>query len=69
MGVHIILRNFQMHSSLSELHENIDKQVLPKEYGGVMPMAEMIGNNSRTITVISFRYIVSVFPQPSGKKN
>lgn len=62
IGVYIILRNLQMYSSLSELHENIDKQVLPKEYGGVMPMAEMIGNNSRTIIVICFRYIISVFP-------
>lgn len=33
-----------MYNSLSELHEGIDKKVLPKEYGGEMPMAEMIGN-------------------------
>lgn len=33
-----------MYSSISELHQNIDKKVLPKEYGGEMPMAEMIGN-------------------------
>lgn len=33
-----------MYNSLSELHENLDKQVLPKEYGGEMPMAEMISN-------------------------
>lgn len=32
-----------MHNSLSELHEELDKKVLPKEYGGEMPMAEMIG--------------------------
>jgi len=33
-----------MYNSLSELHENLDKKVLPKEYGGEMPMAEMISN-------------------------
>lgn len=31
-----------MYSSLSELQEKLDKKVLPKEYGGEMPMAEMI---------------------------
>jgi hypothetical protein len=33
-----------VYSSLSELHEDIDKKVLPKEYGGEMPIAEMISN-------------------------
>lgn len=33
-----------MHNSLSKLHETLDKKVLPKEYGGEMPMAEMISN-------------------------
>lgn len=33
-----------MYNSLSELHERLDKSVLPKEYGGEMPMAEMISN-------------------------
>uniref|UniRef100_A0A2S2PB09 Retinaldehyde-binding protein 1 n=1 Tax=Schizaphis graminum TaxID=13262 RepID=A0A2S2PB09_SCHGA len=32
----------KMYNSLSELHEKLDKKVLPKEYGGEMPMAEMI---------------------------
>lgn len=32
-----------MYNSLSELHEGLDKKVLPKEYGGEMPMTEMIG--------------------------
>ncbi|XP_008182446.2 clavesin-2 isoform X1 [Acyrthosiphon pisum] len=32
----------KMYNSLSELHETLDKKVLPKEYGGEMPMAEMI---------------------------
>lgn len=32
-----------MYNSIDELHKCLDKKVLPKEYGGVMPMAEMIG--------------------------
>lgn len=27
---------------MEDLHENIDPKLLPKEYGGVMPMSEMI---------------------------
>jgi len=32
-----------MHKDMSSLHDVMDRKILPKEYGGVMPMAEMIG--------------------------
>lgn len=32
----------KIYSSVEEAHEHIDKKMLPKEYGGEMPMAEMI---------------------------
>lgn len=41
----LIFKTFQIHNSFSELHEALDKKVLPKEMGGEMPMAEMIGNS------------------------
>jgi len=37
-----INERMKIHNSFSELHEAIDKRVLPKEYGGEMPMAKMI---------------------------
>ncbi|VVC28504.1 Cellular retinaldehyde binding/alpha-tocopherol transport,CRAL/TRIO, N-terminal domain,CRAL-TRIO lipid [Cinara cedri] len=37
-----IKNRMKIYNSLSELHEDLDKKVLPKEYGGEMPMAEMI---------------------------
>ncbi|XP_014243927.1 clavesin-2 [Cimex lectularius] len=33
---------FKIHNSLSEVHADIDPSALPKEYGGVIPMADMI---------------------------
>ncbi|XP_067012182.2 retinaldehyde-binding protein 1 [Anabrus simplex] len=33
---------FVLHNSLDQLHNRIDTCVLPKEYGGTMPMTEMI---------------------------
>lgn len=38
-----MLFNFQIHSDLEEVHKYVDKKLLPKEYGGDMPMSEMIG--------------------------
>ncbi|XP_065160764.1 alpha-tocopherol transfer protein-like isoform X2 [Atheta coriaria] len=32
----------KIHNSISEMHESLPSIVLPKEYGGVMPMADMI---------------------------
>nr|CAD7429939.1 unnamed protein product [Timema monikensis] len=32
---------FIIHNSLEELHKKVDPQVLPKEYGGVMPLSQM----------------------------
>lgn len=34
---------FKIYNNLDELHKHIDRSLLPKEYGGEMPMAEMIG--------------------------
>ncbi|KAK9500834.1 hypothetical protein O3M35_002022 [Rhynocoris fuscipes] len=33
---------FNIHGSLAELHSKLDPSVLPKEYGGVIPMKQMI---------------------------
>lgn len=60
-----------MYSSLSELHEAFDKRVLPKEYGGEMPMAEMIGNQYLIVTE-NREYFIRIYLchlQPYGKKN
>lgn len=32
-----------MHDSLADCHKILDPKVLPKEYGGTIPMADMIG--------------------------
>ncbi|XP_050542109.1 clavesin-2 isoform X2 [Daktulosphaira vitifoliae] len=37
-----LINRITMYNSLEELHKCIDKKVLPKEFGGIMPMAEMI---------------------------
>lgn len=37
-----IRSRFMIHNSLSSFQRSIDVSVLPKEYGGVIPMAEMI---------------------------
>jgi hypothetical protein len=34
---------FQIHNSVESLRKRMDPKVLPKELGGSMPMAEMIG--------------------------
>lgn len=33
----------QFHKNLDELHAKINPKLLPKEYGGTIPMSEMIG--------------------------
>lgn len=35
----------QIHSSIEELKESLSADILPKEYGGVVPLSEMIGTN------------------------
>uniref|UniRef100_A0A8D8YZN3 Alpha-tocopherol transfer protein-like n=1 Tax=Cacopsylla melanoneura TaxID=428564 RepID=A0A8D8YZN3_9HEMI len=37
-----IRNRIKLYSSIDEAHKHIDKSILPKEYGGEMPMAEMI---------------------------
>ncbi|KAF4524443.1 hypothetical protein B566_EDAN013461 [Ephemera danica] len=35
-------KRFQIHSGLNELHEKLNPKILPKEYGGIIPMKDMI---------------------------
>ncbi|XP_065340972.1 clavesin-2 [Cloeon dipterum] len=37
-----IRKRFKVHSNLKELHSKVDAKILPKEYGGKVPMQEMI---------------------------
>ncbi|KAJ8877928.1 hypothetical protein PR048_022387 [Dryococelus australis] len=37
-----IQKRFMIHDSLEDLHKKVDPKVLPKEYGGDMPLAQMI---------------------------
>ncbi|KAI5701424.1 hypothetical protein M8J76_007220 [Diaphorina citri] len=37
-----IRKRIKLYSSLEEAHNHIDKSLLPKEYGGEMPMSQMI---------------------------
>ncbi|XP_063237905.1 clavesin-2 [Bacillus rossius redtenbacheri] len=34
-------KRFMIHNSLEDLHKKVDPKVLPKEYGGDMPLAQM----------------------------
>ncbi|XP_034242677.1 clavesin-1 [Thrips palmi] len=39
------LRNrIMLHTSVADLHEHINPKILPKEYGGTIPMADMIAD-------------------------
>jgi hypothetical protein len=33
----------QLHASVDELKEAVNPEILPKEYGGEVPLADMIG--------------------------
>lgn len=48
-----IKKRVKLYSSLNDLMTsgNIDVSLLPKEYGGEMPMSEMIGNTNYIIFV------------------
>lgn len=35
---------FQLHKTADEMKEKIDPSILPKEYGGEVPMADMIAS-------------------------
>lgn len=35
---------FQLHKDIESLKRAVDPKILPKEYGGVVPLADMIGN-------------------------
>lgn len=45
----IIFYHLQIHKSLDELHKNIDPKILPKEYGGEVPMSVMIEKFKETL--------------------
>lgn len=38
-----IFISWQIHKDMEELREAIDPEILPKEYGGEIPLSEMIG--------------------------
>lgn len=40
----LILVLFQLHKDIESLKRAVDPKILPKEYGGVIPLADMIGN-------------------------
>lgn len=40
----LILVLFQLHKDIESLKRAVDPKILPKEYGGVVPLADMIGN-------------------------
>jgi len=39
----VILITWQMHKDIQELREAVNPDILPKEYGGEVPLSEMIG--------------------------
>jgi hypothetical protein len=45
------VHHFQIHDSVESLRKRVDPKVLPKELGGHMPMAEMIGKLFSNINV------------------
>lgn len=49
--INILIINFfpKVHSSVQQLKQHIDPQCLPKEYGGTIPMAEMIGKKFKVL--------------------
>ena len=49
----IISYSVQVHKNLQDLKEAIDPKILPKEYGGQVPLADMIGNSRIDIHVIN----------------
>lgn len=51
----------QLYSNLEEITQcgNIDLELLPKEYGGIMPMAEMIREYiMRTVRIQTIKHTV-----------
>lgn len=46
----------KIYTSIEEALKHVDSSMLPKEYGGTMPMAEMIGNVTIIFTSTTFFY-------------
>lgn len=40
---------WQIHKSIEELHNEIDPKILPKEYGGTVPLQDMIDALKKTL--------------------
>lgn len=38
------VQSLQVHKSIDDLKKQINPDILPKEYGGKVPLADMIGN-------------------------
>lgn len=56
-----IRKRVKLYSNLEEVLSsgNLEIDILPKEYGGVMPMAEMIGKNW---PILKFIILINIYP-------
>jgi len=52
----VILIMYQMHKDIQELREAVTAEILPKEYGGEIPLSEMIGTMISLTNLSSFFY-------------
>ncbi|CAH1102025.1 unnamed protein product [Psylliodes chrysocephalus] len=41
-GKHIAATEMEVYKKIEEVYEHIDKKILPKEYGGEVPLKEML---------------------------
>ena len=56
--MNVIDQSFQVHTTLDSLRANVPENILPKEYGGTIPMDDMI---SKYINVYFKFCITSIF--------
>ncbi|ROT78928.1 Clavesin-1 [Penaeus vannamei] len=53
-----IKNRFQVHSDESKLRKKVPLRILPKEYGGTVPMAEMIKMYKKELTAVRSRVLM-----------
>ncbi|XP_063598765.1 alpha-tocopherol transfer protein-like [Penaeus indicus] len=53
-----IKNRFQIHSDESKLRKKVPLRILPKEYGGTVPMAEMIKMYKKELTAVRSRVLM-----------
>lgn len=54
MNVFFLIFCFQSHNTLDDFKEHISTKVLPKEYGGEVPLKDMIGKIEIKIFSLEF---------------